>query len=176
MTLGLVLDGIILLLLAGTIFFAGRLSLHLRDFRSNRAGMEKLVATLAEQITQAERAIAGMREAAREGGRDLQERINEARALTEELQFMNETGNNLAGRLEKAATSGERPSVPAIRGGERDATVVPPRSGFSIRDPDHGADDDDLSFDGDDDDTGLQSRAERELFAALQGGGNKGRR
>ncbi|MBU0800991.1 MAG: hypothetical protein KKA05_08285 [Alphaproteobacteria bacterium] len=170
-TLPLILDGIIVLLLVATILFAARLSVHLQAFRSNRAELENLVKTLADQIAQADRAVAGMRESAREGGRDLQERINEARALTEELQFMNETGNNLAGRLEKAATSPARAS-----GAERDANAV--RGGFAIRDPEFGLEDADDEMDEafflEDDDApadGLQSRAERELFEALQGNG-----
>jgi hypothetical protein len=176
MTLPLALDIIILCLLAATIFFAARLSLHLKAFRSNRAALDGIIKELAEQIAQAERAVMGMREAAREGGRDLQERINAARALAEELQFMNETGNNLAGRLEKAATGGSRAPAADMFDGEGEPAA---RGGFAIRDPDFDGEgdveeEDALFFESDDDRTDeLQSRAERELFAALQGRGGK---
>ena len=180
MTLPLVLDIIILCLLAATIFFAARLSLHLKAFRSNRAALDGIVKELAEQIAQAERAVMGMREAAREGGRDLQERINAARALAEELQFMSETGNNLAGRLEKAATGGGRAAA-ALYDEEydhdHDRKRAPAREGFAIRDPDFDAtvDEEDALFFEEEDDRAdeLQSRAERELFAALQGSRGK---
>jgi hypothetical protein len=179
-TLPLILDGLILFLLGGTIFFAARLSVHLKTFRSNRTQLEKLVKELAEQIGQADRAVAGMREAAREGGRDLQQRINEARALSEELQFMNETGNNLAGRLEKVATgSASRSGISAYDGDYETPTVREEKrgGGFSIRDREHGADDDEdgAGFMIEDEDEGSQlgSRAERELFEALQGGRGK---
>lgn len=172
-TLPLVLDGLIMVLLLVTILFAARLSARLQAFRDNRAALENLVKNLADQIGQAERAVAGMRESSREAGRDLQERINEARALADELQFMNETGNNLASRLEKAA------SIPApARGGEeRDAVAIgSPRKkgGFAIHDREFGASsaEDDAALFLDDEDsseTDFQSRAERELFEALRG-------
>jgi hypothetical protein len=168
-TLPLILDGLILVLLGGTIFFAARLSVHLKTFRSNRTQLEKLVSELAEQIAQADRAVAGMREAAREGGRDLQQRINEARALSEELQFMNETGNNLAGRLEKVATG----SAARVNPYDGDYDTAEEKRGFAIQDREYGLDDDAAGFVIDDEDDGanLGSRAERELFQALQGGG-----
>lgn len=175
--LPLILDGLILLLLGGTIFFAARLSLHLKTFRSNRSELEKLVKDLADQIAQADRAVAGMREAAREGGRDLQQRINEARALSEELQFMNETGNNLAGRLEKVAT-GTAARINPYDGDYEPAISETPgekRGGFAIQDREYGMDDDDdapgFLLEDEDDGSNLGSRAERELFQALQGGG-----
>lgn len=170
-TLPLILDGLILVLLGGTIFFAARLSVHLKTFRSNRTQLEKLVGELAEQIAQADRAVAGMREAAREGGRDLQQRINEARALSEELQFMNETGNNLAGRLEKVATG----STARVNPYDGDYDTAEEKRGFAIQDREYGLDDDDdaagFVIDDEDDGANLGSRAERELFQALQGGG-----
>jgi hypothetical protein len=172
-----ILDALVIILLAGTIVFAARLSLHLRNFRSNRDELDALVRQLVEQVTQAERAIAGLREAAREGGRDLQQRINEARALADELQFMNETGNNLAGRLEKVSSSAARPAPVAPRFTPVDEDM-PPRApaGFSIRDPEFedGAGDDEPFFVEDEfagEDDGLHSRAERELMMALRGKG-----
>lgn len=193
--LPMILDGAVIVLLAGTIVFAARLSLQLKAFRSNRAELSALVNKLVDQVTQAERAIAGLREAAREGGRDLQQRINEARALADELQFMNETGNNLAGRLEKISANAPRAAANSTAGmnigGARfdtprfdDADDVPPRAqaGFAIRDPEFeigGGDDGDEPFfvedEFADEDDGLHSRAERELMLALRGKAGGGR-
>ena len=44
-----------------------------------------------------------MGESARESGRDLQHTINEARALSDEMQLINEACNNLAERMERLA-------------------------------------------------------------------------
>lgn len=163
--LPLILNGLILVLLAATIFFAARLSLNLRDFRASRKDLDQLVRDLGISVTRAEGAIAGMRQTASESGRDLQELVNQARSLSEELQLMNEAGNNLAGRLEKAAERG---------GSSRHAAenAEPPvRGPFAIRDPEFERDGDEG---GDDAISGLQSRAEKELFEALQGRRNKG--
>jgi hypothetical protein len=205
--LPLILDIAIIILLGATILFAARLSIHIQAFRSNRAELETLIRNLSEQIGQADRAVAGMRESARESGRDLQERINVARALAEELQFMNETGNNLAARLEKAATSQPKSVTSSDKGASVGAyeeevfapSLKPstsPRSqsdnkpstaktgaqnskngaGFAIRDPEFNSDMDDegFAFEDDDDLDGFESRAERELFKALQSGRPKG--
>lgn len=172
----LILNGLILVLLGATIYYAARLSLNLRDFRASRSDLDKLVRDLGTSVTRAEGAIAGLRETAREAGRDLQELVNEARTLSEELQLMGEAGNNLAGRLEKLAERNGR-----LAAGQADESSEPARarSGFAIRDPEfEGADSaDDASADGEDGlaGGGFQSRAEKELFEALQGrkkGGN----
>lgn len=161
--LSMILDGAVILLLAAVIFFASRLSLYLRDFRAGRKDMDKLIRELSSSVEKADRAMAGLREAARDSGRDLQSMINEAKALTDELQLMSEAGNNMARRMETVAEkSGRGVPVPAVR----------KEKSFTIRDPEFdpsaGGDDlDDELFE--DETTGLQSRAERELFEALQG-------
>lgn len=175
----LILNGTILVLLAATIFFAARLSLNLRDFRASRKDLDQLVRDLAAHVTRAEGAIAGMRETAQEAGRDLQEIVNEAKTLSEELQLMSEAGNSLAGRLEKLAErNGRLAGLPPDDGFAAPSRAKEPAGGFAIRDPEFeagmGGDD---TFAGDDeaDDGAFQSRAEKELFEALQGRQNKGR-
>lgn len=167
-TLSMILDGAVIVLLAAVIFFASRLSLYLRDFRAGRKEMERLVRELSFGVERADRAMAGMREAARESGRDLQALINQASALSEELQMVSDAGNSMARRLETVAEKSGRRAAPASGRGQQ---------GFSIRDPEFnsspGDDADDGSFMAEDDASGLQSRAERELFDALQGSQRK---
>ena len=98
-----VLDGLVLVLLAVTIFFAARLSLYLKAFRDSREDLEVMIKNLARQIDSAQASVSGMRETARDSGRDLQEKIGEARALMDELHFMTESGDNMARRLERVA-------------------------------------------------------------------------
>ncbi len=165
----LFLDGAILVLLMATVFFAARLSLHLKDFRESRHEFDRLINKLTVDITKAEQSIAGLREAARESGRDLQDTIKQARALADELQFMGESGNTVATRLEKAVTGGRS----AARGGA---------ASFAIRDPEfepeitEDAREDGL-FPGEESGHGgsgqFSSRAERELFEALRGSRKK---
>lgn len=178
----LILDGLIVALLAGTIFFAARLSLHLKVFRESRKELESLIGTLTEQTETAHTAIEGMRETARQSGRDLQQLINEAKSLTDEMEIMTEAGNNMANRLERNAetaargqgsdsTRSEDIQKPAKRAESQNAA-------FMIHDRELGDDDAGLE---DEDVYGmaakaplntssdkLQSQAERELFEAMQ--------
>jgi len=171
--LSLVLDISILVLLAAVIFFAARLSLNLRNFREERRDLDNLVNDLARNVGMAEAAISGLRNAAREAGRDLQGMINEAKSLTDELEIMAESGNNIAGRLETAAQKRQKAAPPA-------AAAKP---SFAIRDPefereDEGSPAEDGLLDSPDMAAGDgRSRAEQELYEALQSGGRmKGRK
>lgn len=174
------LDGAVIVLLVAVIFYAGRLSLYLRDFRAGRKDMDRLIRELSAGIGRADQAMAGLREAARDSGRDLQALINEASALSEELQMISEAGNNMARRLETVAEKSGRavssPSAPAIPS----VTADRARGGgpFAIRDPDFEfssdmEDEDDLQDFEEENAGGLRSRAEQELFEALQGTSRK---
>jgi hypothetical protein len=173
--IGVVLDGVILIMLVVTVIYAVRLSSLLNSFRDNRAFIETLIAELSLSVEKAEQAIQGLRSSARESGRDLQSLINEASALSDELQIMTEAGDNMALRLEKVAQKNaniiNKPSTSSLK--ERESS-----SGFSIvdhefsRDEDASVEDEDNnypSFLRSDEDSydDFQSRAERELFEAL---------
>lgn len=98
--IGFVLNGVLLVLLAATIYFAVKLSLSLGAFRNSRGELAALISELSRTIDQAQIAIAGLRESAREGGRELQEKIDQAQALGDELDVMASSGEKLARRLE----------------------------------------------------------------------------
>ena len=106
--LGLVLDGAIILLLAVTIVFAARLSLSLKTFRDNRQAFEGLLRDLDARIGAAESTILGLRQAAQEGGQELQEKIDDAQNLHDELSLMTQAADNMARRLEQSASGGLR--------------------------------------------------------------------
>lgn len=182
-----ILDGLILVLLAATIVYVARLSLALKAFKDNHKILEKLLESLAETIDQAERSVAGLQVTSRDMGRDLQTQMDEAQAMIDELQLMNEAGNNLASRLEQLADRGSAaaqktaPAMPLIEEDEDEDALFnapsfePKREdgpSFFIRDPEYDRgeiDDGQGLFEGDDAVSGgLQSRAERELYEALQ--------
>lgn len=98
--IGFVLNGVLLVLLAATIYFAVKLSLSLGAFRNSRGELAALISELSRTIDQAQIAIAGLRESAREGGRELQEKIDTARTLGDELDVMASSGEKLARRLD----------------------------------------------------------------------------
>ena len=99
--INLILDGAILVLLLGTMFFAARLSIYLKTFRDSRADLEKLLRDLSEQVDHAERAIDNLKDHARNTGRDLQGAVDDATHVRDELQIMNEYGDKVAARLER---------------------------------------------------------------------------
>lgn len=101
--LGLILDGVILVFLAVTIFYASRLTIFLKNFRQSRETVEALIRNLSTAIDKAEYAIKNMHALSDESRTNLQDVINEASFLSDELRFMNESGDSLAERLEKLA-------------------------------------------------------------------------
>lgn len=103
MSAAFLLDIIVSLLLAGAIFYAIKLHRQLTVFKENRQALEKSVAELIAVTQQAETAISGLKNNADSLAAKLQKEIDEAQALFDELQFMNDAGNNLAQRLEKVA-------------------------------------------------------------------------
>ncbi len=180
MNFALVMDVSMLLLLAATVFLAGKLTFSLRNFKESRFEMEGLVNRLTSNIDKAERAVGGLQNGARNAGKELDEIIREARALTDELKFMNETGNNLANRLEKLAEKNRALMDKVEEAGGFSAAPITYRhespaqamdreleeellGGFAIHDREY---EDDLEDDFDA--PGLQSQAEREFFEALQ--------
>ena len=99
----LLLDGLILVFLCVTIFYAARLSLFMKSFRQGRSEMQRLIDDLMVTIDKAESSIAMMKKNAIDVEGEIREVINESKFLSDELRFMNETGDGLANRLEKLA-------------------------------------------------------------------------
>ena len=177
---GFVLDILILGCLATVIYYTIRLSKSLDNFKTHKAEMKSLIADLTKNIDHAQAAIDGLKLTGDNAGRDLQDMINDARMSFDELQIMNEAGNNLATRLENLATrtgSSEtktaKPSAPLSR--VLDLPREPDDSSiFSIQDRDFEESaapslDNEAEW-GDEEQVpdDLQSQAEQELFRALQ--------
>lgn len=185
--ISLIMDFLVLLFLAATMVFAWNLSRNISIFRKSRKDLDKLVQDLSEQIERADHAVTGMKNAARDGGKGLQELIAEARNLSEELQLMTESGDNLAGRLERlaernrelaerfeknggvaAGLSTREPALP--RPQEKKRAPIGPS--FAIRDREVESGVAEPVFDDEDDDVpamaGNHSKAERELMDALR--------
>lgn len=101
--IGLLLDGLILVFLCVTIFYAARLSIFLKSFREGRNGVQLLIRDLSITVDKAQESIQEMKIHAQETENQLIETINEAKFLSDELKFMTETGDSLADRLEKIA-------------------------------------------------------------------------
>ncbi len=192
----IIFDTLIIVLLAGTIFVAARLSLHLKTFRDSRKDFEKIMADMGRHIEKAEKSVQGLRAAADEAGKVLQDRIREAQDLSGELEIMTQSADRLGERLEKLTTNGravarekEQEPPPAAktqeRGGRKTARAKPKPFAFAIRDPEIEGDYDcaadeagllpgDYDDDGDEESRKFQTSAERDLYEALRQRGKTG--
>jgi hypothetical protein len=97
----LVLEAVLALMLGACLFYFWRLDRRLRALRSGQDGVLRAAAELAQATAQAEAAVRSLRATAQEAGRDLQSRINDARATADRLGLG-------AGRLRSSADVGAR--------------------------------------------------------------------
>lgn len=100
---GLIIDGLILVFLAVTIFYAARLTLFMKSFRESREALQLLIRDLTGIIQKSEMAIATMKSEATQIETEAVEVLKEAKFIADELKFMNSAGDNLAERLGKLA-------------------------------------------------------------------------
>jgi len=161
----LVLDVMVAALLAVTIIYAWILNQRLSQLRRNRDDLAKVVSSFNDATARAEAGIPRLRKAAEDSGQALQERVEKAQSLRDDLAFMIERADAMADRLEQAVrlsreevrtpqpvAGSARPGPGAVR--MAPVSPVPPVSTApSAADPDLEDD---------------RSEAERELLRALQ--------
>lgn len=94
--IALTIESLLALMLGACLFYFWRLDRKLAALRSGQDGVLAAAAELAQATAQAEAAVRTLRAAAQESGRDLQARINDARATADRLGLG-------AGRLRSAA-------------------------------------------------------------------------
>ena len=92
----LTLEIALALMLGACLFFFWRLDRKLAALRSGQDGVRAAASELMQATAQAEAAVRSLRGAAQESGRDLQARINDARATADRLGLG-------AGRLRSSA-------------------------------------------------------------------------
>jgi CHASE3 domain sensor protein len=81
----LTIEGLLAVMLAACLYFFWRLDQKLQALRSGQDGVREAAIELAQATAQAEAAVRAMRATAQEAGRDLQARINDARATADRL-------------------------------------------------------------------------------------------
>ena len=101
--LGLLLDIIVLGFLGAMIFYSMRLSRSLTEFRAHRQEFDNMIIKLMASIDQAERAIGNLKQVSAKEMDNLNRLVQQSRGLSEELQIINEAGENMAKRLEDLA-------------------------------------------------------------------------
>jgi len=157
-----VLDIVVSALMIATIVYATRLNRRLAALRKNRDDLARTILAFNEATVRAESSIPKLRKAAEEAGQALQERVEKAQSLRDDLAFMIERADTMANRLESAVRSarvdGGAPAA-AARGGAG-ATAAAPAPARPAAGRAGGV----FALDDGDD----RSEAERELLRALQ--------
>jgi hypothetical protein len=96
------LELVLVVLLAATLFHALRLERALGVLKRDRAALEALVAGFNDSTRQAESGIERLRNAADGAGRQIARQAEAAGALKEDLLFLIERGEQVAERMDKA--------------------------------------------------------------------------
>jgi hypothetical protein len=139
---GLVVDIIMLGALGVAIMQGLRLSRQFDRLKADRGAFDKLIQALNLASSRAEAAIRSLKEAAVESGDKLQDKVNAARGIAEELEIMVQAGDNLAERLNTIAEKSRKATM------ESSAASAAPDEGLSTAKP--------------------RTRAEKELLEAIK--------
>lgn len=101
----ILLDIVVSLLLVATIGYAVMLNSRLTALRKNRDDLAKIIVAFNEATARAEASIPKLRKAAEDAGGGLQDRVEKAQSLRDDLAFMIERADTMANRLENAVRS-----------------------------------------------------------------------
>jgi hypothetical protein len=94
------LEIVLVVLLAATLFHAVRLERALGVLKRDRAALEELISGFNASTRMAEAGIDRLRTAADGAGRQLARQIEAASVLKDDLAFLNQRGDRLADRLD----------------------------------------------------------------------------
>lgn len=101
-----ILEAVLAVLLAATLFHAVRLERALGVLKRDRAALEALVASFNASSQQAESGIEQLRAAADGAGRQIARQIDTVGRLKDDLIFLLERGERLADRLDLLVRAG----------------------------------------------------------------------
>lgn len=110
--IGVGIDVVMMGALAVTIFYGLKLSQKFDMLRADRKAFDQLISSLNLAASRAELAIKSMKQAAIDSGDGLQQKVNAARALADELEIVVEAGDNLAERLSVLAEKSRKATAP----------------------------------------------------------------
>jgi hypothetical protein len=106
-----VLDLCLICFVAAGLVQAARLLHQLNGLRQGRAEMERFVQEFSAAIMRAENGIKDLRNAARISGDDLEKLLEKSSSMRDELMFIIESADKVAGRLTSTAASTARPAA-----------------------------------------------------------------
>lgn len=124
MDISLLLDLLFAALLVATLVYMARLNRRLDGLRAGREQFEALVERFGTATEQAQANVSAMKAAADGAGRGLQEEIERARSLREDLAFLADRANAQADQLEAAIGRARAPAANVTRMSARDEPRV----------------------------------------------------
>ncbi|RKQ72693.1 DUF6468 domain-containing protein [Oceanibaculum indicum] len=107
--MSLLLETLVAALLVATIVYAAILNRKLGRLRADRAELEAQIARFVECTHRAEASIKHLKAVSEEAGRSLQQPIDRAMAVRDELVFMIERGDTLSEKLSGRISAAREP-------------------------------------------------------------------
>ncbi|HTH17885.1 MAG TPA: DUF6468 domain-containing protein [Magnetospirillum sp.] len=163
----IILDLLVSVLLIATIGYAVMLNQRLTQLRKNRDDLAKIIVSFNEATVRAESSIPKLRKAADDAGHALQERVEKAQSLRDDLAFMIERADTMANRLENGVRSARTEVRTSPTGGKDTPRVAAPANSERPSQASRAATVAAAAA-ASDVDVDERSEAERELLRALQ--------
>lgn len=164
--MSLMLEALVAALLVATIVYAAILNRKLGRLRADRAELEAQIARFVDCTHRAEASIKHLKAVSEEAGRSLQQPIDRAMAVRDELVFMIERGDTLSeklsGRISAAREPRQEEAPAAMPRRERASPGQAPGHERGLSDRVAGP------APQDDEDMAGRSKAERDLLRALR--------
>jgi hypothetical protein len=115
------MDYLIAGMLMVTIFYSIKLNRKINELQESKKEIVIIVKAFNEAIVKAEYNISEIKKLTLSSASDLQERIDKAKFLADELAFMTDRGTDIADKLEKSLTTVRTVEAPKI---------IPTRNGY----------------------------------------------
>ena len=108
----LIINGVVIALLAATIFYAFRLERKLEAMRSAQTALGDVIRELNKAAARAEAGIQGLRTTAETSGQALDDKIKRARSVGDELGLLVQAGQRVGQRFDTPrAQAPQRPAM-----------------------------------------------------------------
>jgi uncharacterized protein DUF6468 len=111
MTFSLIVEIALTLLLAATLVYCAILERRLSALRRNQDGFKETIGELNQAIAAAGVSMRMLKTAASGAGEALDERLSRARNLSDELALLTNSGERIAQRIERGATTPSQQQV-----------------------------------------------------------------
>jgi len=108
---GLLIEGLVVILLAVTVFYCISLESKLRALRSGKDELKAIIESLNKATENAQSSVFHLKAAGAQTANDLSGLVTNARILSDELELMIGSGKNLADRLEDVRRPSANPAA-----------------------------------------------------------------